>query len=44
MKAIDRIIKEYVTRDGKNHFRSWHDGLKNIKKAAGFWEEYIREG
>lgn len=31
MKTAPKIIQEYIARDGKNHFREWLDGLKDIK-------------
>jgi len=31
MEIIERIIREYISKDGKNHFRDWHDDLKDIK-------------
>lgn len=31
METTERIIKEYIANDGKNHFRIWHDGLKDLK-------------
>ena len=31
MKTIERLIQEYITQDGKNHFREWFDSLKDIR-------------
>lgn len=31
MEAIKRIIEEYITKDGINHFREWLEGLKDVK-------------
>ncbi len=28
------IIKEYIAENGKNHFRDWHDGLKDAGARA----------
>lgn len=34
MKTVKRIIKEYIAKDGKNHFRKWFDSLKDIRTQA----------
>lgn len=34
METIQRIIKEYIAQDGKNHFREWFDGLKDVRAQA----------
>jgi len=34
METVERIIKEYISRDGKNHFRRWFDSLKDIRAQA----------
>lgn len=34
MVTTERLIKEYIAANGKNHFRIWHDGLKDIKARA----------
>ncbi len=34
METIQRIIKEYIAQDGKNHFREWLDGLKDVRVQA----------
>lgn len=34
METTLKIIKEYIARDGKNHFREWLDNLKDIKTQA----------
>lgn len=31
METIERIIKEYISKDGKNHFREWNNSLKDKK-------------
>ncbi|MFN2266789.1 MAG: type II toxin-antitoxin system RelE/ParE family toxin [Desulfonatronovibrio sp.] len=34
MKTTERSVKEYITADGRNHFRIWHGGLKDKKAQA----------
>ena len=31
METIKRIIKEYITKEGKNLYRDWFDSLKNVR-------------
>lgn len=31
METIERIIREYISKDGKNYFRNWHNGLKDTR-------------
>jgi putative addiction module killer protein len=34
METTVKIIKEYIAKDGKNHFREWLDNLRDIKTQA----------
>ena len=34
METVEKIIKEYIAGDGKNHFREWFESLKDIKAQA----------
>lgn len=31
MEVTNRIIQEFITKDGKNHFKEWFDSLKDIR-------------
>ncbi len=31
METTERIIYEYVTHDGRNHFREWFDSLSDVQ-------------
>lgn len=34
MKTTERIIHEYITREGNNSFRNWLDSLKDTRAKA----------
>ncbi len=34
METVQWIIKEYITKEGKNHFKEWFDGLKDGRTQA----------
>ena len=34
METTERSVKEYITADGRNHFRIWHSGVKDKKAQA----------
>lgn len=34
MDITERIVKEFITKNGKNPFRNWVDNLKNIQIQA----------
>ncbi len=42
METKKRIIKEYVTKEGKNLYRDWFDSLKNVRTQVKIDVRLIR--